>query len=224
MARIASPRATWGVLDGNPVHDPIRAIAARAGVDFALDVALDDENRIAAVFSGSLEAEHRVACAHVRETAMVGVAEPYDVVVTTNSGYPLDQNLYQCVKGLKAAAGIVRDGGTIILAAACEDGLPSHGRYADLLASSPGPAEFLDALARGEISERDQWQVQVQAGIQARARVLAHTPGLGPRGAPAGVARAGGRRGGGAAGRPRGGRSGCAGGDPARRAPRRSRM
>jgi nickel-dependent lactate racemase len=83
------------------------------------------------------------------------------------------------VKGLKAAAGIVRDGGTIILAAACEDGLPAHGRYADLLASSPGPAEFLAALGRGEISERDQWQVQVQAGIQARARVLAHTPGLG---------------------------------------------
>lgn len=178
VARIASPRATWGVLDGNPVHDPIRAIAARAGVDFALDVALDDENRIAAVFSGSLEAEHREACAYVRETAMVGVAEPYDVVVTTNSGYPLDQNLYQCVKGLKAAAGIVRDGGTIILAAACEDGLPSHGRYADLLASSTGPAEFLVALAQGEVSERDQWQVQVQAGIQAHARVLAHTPGL----------------------------------------------
>ncbi len=179
VARIASPRATWGVLDGNPVHDPIRAIAARAGVDFALDVALDDENRIAAVFSGSLEAEHREACAYVREMAMVGVAEPYDVVVTTNSGYPLDQNLYQCVKGLKAAAGIVRDGGTIILAAACEDGLPSHGRYADLLASATGPAEFLVALAQGEVSERDQWQVQVQAGIQAHARVLAYTPGLG---------------------------------------------
>jgi nickel-dependent lactate racemase len=163
-------------MDGNPVHDPVREIAERARVSFALDVALDDENRIAQVFSGRLDEEHRAACAHVREAAMVGVPEPYDVVVTTNSGYPLDQNLYQCVKGLRAAAGIVREGGTIILVAACEDGLPSHGRYAQLLASASGPDAFLDALARGEISERDQWQVQVQAEIQSHARVLAHTP------------------------------------------------
>jgi lactate racemase len=177
-SRIGSDHATWGVTDGNPVHDPIRAIAERAQVSFALDVALDDGHRIAAVFAGTLDTEHRAACDHVRRTAMVGVPAPYDVVVTTNSGYPLDQNLYQCVKGLRAAAGIVRDGGTIILAAECEDGLPSHGRYAELLARSSGPDAFLDALARGEIAERDQWQVQVQAEIQARARVLAHTPGV----------------------------------------------
>lgn len=176
--RIGDARATWGVVDGNPVHDPIRAIAARAGVTFALDVALATDKSIAAVFSGALADEHAAACAHVRETAMVRVSEPYDVVVTTNSGYPLDQNLYQCVKGLKAAAGIVRDGGTVILAAACEDGLPAHGRYAELLAGSAGPRDFLDRLARGEIRERDQWQVQVQATICERARVLARTPGV----------------------------------------------
>ena len=177
-ARIGDLRATWGIVEGNPVHDPIRAIAARAGVTFALDVALGADQGIAAVFAGDLADEHREACAHVRSSAMVGVPEPYDVVVTTNSGYPLDQNLYQCVKGLKAAAGIVRDGGTIILAAACEDGLPAHGRYADLLATSTGPEAFLARLAAGAIRERDQWQVQVQAGIQARVRVLAHTPGV----------------------------------------------
>jgi nickel-dependent lactate racemase len=179
-ARIASPRATWAVLEGNPVHDPIRAIAGRARVSFALDVALDDENRIAAVFSGQLDAEHRAACEHVRRTAMVGVPEPYDIVVTTNSGYPLDQNLYQCVKGMRAAAGVVRDGGMIILAAACEDGLPSHGRYAELLDRFSGPGAFLAALSRGEVGERDQWQVQVQAEIQARAQVLAYAPGVAP--------------------------------------------
>jgi nickel-dependent lactate racemase len=179
-ARIGDRRATWGVLDGNPVHDPVRGIAGLADVAFGLDVALNAEKQIVAVFSGDLDREHRAACAHVKATAMVGVARPYDVVVTTNSGYPLDQNLYQCVKGLRAAAGIVRDGGVIILAAACEDGLPAHGRYADLLATSPGPAEFLRRLARGEIRERDQWQVQVQAEIQSKARVLAFTPGVPP--------------------------------------------
>jgi nickel-dependent lactate racemase len=176
--RIGDARATWGVMDGNPVHDPVRAIGERAGVTFALDVALGADKSIAAVFAGDLAREHAAACAHVRETAMVGVSEPYDVVVTTNSGYPLDQNLYQCVKGLKAAAGIVRDGGTVILAAGCEDGLPAHGRYAELLAGSTSPGDFLDRLARGEIRERDQWQVQVQANICDRAQVLAHAPGV----------------------------------------------
>jgi nickel-dependent lactate racemase len=109
---------------------------------------------------------------------MVGVPAPYDIVVTTNSGYPLDQNLYQCVKGLKAATGIVRDGGTVILAAECADGLPAHGRYAELLATAGTPHDFLGRLARGEIRERDQWQVQVQATICSRARVLAKTPGV----------------------------------------------
>jgi nickel-dependent lactate racemase len=176
--RIGDLRATWGVVDGNPVHDPVRAIAARAGVSFALDVALGADKSIAAVFAGDLAPEHAAACAHVRATAMVGVPAPYDVVVTTNSGYPLDQNLYQCVKGLKAAAGIVRDGGTVILAAECADGLPAHGRYAELLAASASARDFLDRLARGEVRERDQWQVQVQASICERARVLAKTPGV----------------------------------------------
>ena len=176
--RIGDPRAIWGVLEGNPVHDPIRALAARASVAFGLDVALDRDHQIVAIFSGELEHEHRSACAHVKATAMVRVAQPYDVVVTTNSGYPLDQNLYQCIKGLRAAAGIVREGGLIILAAACEDGLPAHGGYADLLATSTGPAEFLRHLSQGEVHERDQWQVQVQAQVQSKARVLAFTPGI----------------------------------------------
>jgi nickel-dependent lactate racemase len=179
-ARIADPRATWGVLDGNPVHDPIRAVAALADVTFSLDVALDREQSIVAVFAGDLAAEHAAACRYVRTTAMVRVDRPYDVVVTTNSGYPLDQNLYQCTKGLRAAAGIVREGGRIILVAACEDGLPAHGRYAHLLSSSAGPAEFLERLARGEIRERDQWSVQVQAAVQMKADVLAYTPGVPP--------------------------------------------
>ena len=141
-------------------------------------MALAADKTIAAVFAGDMGREHAAACAHVRETAMVGVPAPYDVVVATNSGYPLDQNLYQCVKGLKAAAGIVRDGGTVILAAGCEDGLPAHGRFAELLAGSTSPRDFLDRLARGDVRERDQWQVQVQATICDRTRVLAHTPGV----------------------------------------------
>src|SRR5256886_13160299 len=93
--------------------------------------------------AGGLEASHAAGCAFATETAMAPVAAPYDVVVSTNSGYPLDQSLYQTVKGMSAAAQIVRSGGAIVMASECSDGLPEHGRYKDLLREAPGPSEFL---------------------------------------------------------------------------------
>jgi nickel-dependent lactate racemase len=175
--RIGHPRATWGVTAGNPVHDPIRAIAGRAGVTFNLDVAIDREHQVVGVFAGELFGSHAAACEFVRRTAMVAVPARYDVVVTTNSGYPLDQNLYQTVKGMSAGAQVVRQGGTIVVASACEDGIPAHGRYGELLRQGGGPEEFLAGLGRVPVSH-DQWQVQVQAGIQRRATVLVRTDGL----------------------------------------------
>ena len=179
-ARIGHPAATWGRTRGNPVHDGIRGVAERAGVAFNLDVTLNHEQRITRVFAGELEASHAAGCAFAMETAMAPVAAPSDVVVSTNSGYPLDQNLYQTVKGMSAAAQIVRQGGAIVVASECADGLPDHGRYRDLLRESAGPAEFLEKLAGADEAEHDQWQVQVQAQIQRRARVLVRAGGLSP--------------------------------------------
>jgi nickel-dependent lactate racemase len=109
---------------------------------------------------------------------MVAVDAPYDVVVTTNSGYPLDQNLYQCVKGMSAARQIVGKGGAIVMAGACEDGLPDHGRYAELLAQGGSPQGVLDLLAQPGFGAQDQWQVQVQAMIQLHADVYVYSDGL----------------------------------------------
>ena len=103
-ARIGHADARWGVTHGNPVHDDVRAIAAGTGTHFSLDVVLDGAHRVAAAFGGELLAMHEAACVVVRQTAMRPVARPFDVVVTTNSGFPLDQNLYQAVKGMSAAA------------------------------------------------------------------------------------------------------------------------
>ena len=108
------------------------------------------------------------------------VPSPFDVVLTTNSGYPLDQNLYQAVKGMSAAAKIVRQGGTIVCAAECRDGLPSHGSYGAVLASRPSPAALLEMINAPGYSLPDQWQVQVQAQIQMKADVLVKVSGLGP--------------------------------------------
>jgi nickel-dependent lactate racemase len=177
--RIGHPSASWGVLEGNPVHDPIRWIAQQARVDFGLDVTLDGTGRITGVFAGALSEAHPAGCEFARKVAMVQVDEPYDVVVTTNGGYPLDQNLYQSVKGMSAAAQIVRDGGVIVIATECSDGLPSHGRYGRLLEEAETPAAFLQRLAT-RATEHDQWQVQVQAKVQSHARVFVKADGLTP--------------------------------------------
>jgi nickel-dependent lactate racemase len=174
-ARIGHPDARWGVTEGNPVHDDVRAIAAATGTHFALDVVLDGEQRIAHAFGGELFAMHEAACALVRQTAMRPVPRPFDVVLTTNSGFPLDQNLYQAVKGMSAAAQVVREGGTIVCAAECRDGFPAHGPYREELSAAASPAALLAAIGARTQTVADQWQIQIQAGIQARSRVIVHT-------------------------------------------------
>jgi nickel-dependent lactate racemase len=174
-ARIGHPAARWGITHGNPVHDDVRAIAAATGTDFALDVVLDGEQRIAQAFGGELFAMHEAACAVVRTTAMRAVPSAFDVVLTTNSGFPLDQNLYQAVKGMSAAAQVVRPGGAIVCAAECRDGFPSHGPYREELTAAASPAALLETIAARTTTVADQWQIQIQAGIQARSRVIVHT-------------------------------------------------
>jgi nickel-dependent lactate racemase len=177
-ARIGHPHATWGITLGNPVHDAVRHIAMQVGVAFNLDVTLNREHAITNVFSGELFTSHAAGCVYARATAMAAVRAPYDVVLTTNSGYPLDQNLYQSVKGMSAAAQIVRPGGSIIVASECSDGLPAHGGYGDLLRQAVGPDAFLKRLLDPDFSVHDQWQVQVQAQIQRKAKVFVKADGL----------------------------------------------
>ena len=177
---IGHPLATWGVTEGNPVHDDVREIARMVPVHFAVDVTLNREQKITAAFAGDVFSEHRAACAYAKGTAMRQVPSPFDLVLTTNSGYPLDQNLYQAVKGMSAAAKIVKPGGTIVCAAECRDGLPSHGAYGKVLGSAATPAALLEMIATPGYSVPDQWQVQVQAQIQTKADVLVKTEGLRP--------------------------------------------
>lgn len=174
-ARIGDERATWGRIEDNPVHSDIRAVAAGTGVTFAFDVILNREKKIVKAFAGDLFPMHEAAREAAREIAMAPVDGLFDVVITTNSGFPLDQNLYQSVKGMSAAYTVVKPGGTIICAAECRDGFPSHGSYKEVLASASSPeALFADISAR-EQTVPDQWQVQIQAKIQSGAQVIMHT-------------------------------------------------
>jgi len=109
---------------------------------------------------------------------MVPVRRPFDIVVTTNSGYPLDINLYQSVKGMRAADQVVRTGGSIIIATSCLDGIPEHGLYGRILSESSNPRELLEKIRTPGFLEQDQWQAQVQALVQQKAAVYVRSDGL----------------------------------------------
>lgn len=179
-ARIAHPNATFGVIEGNPIHEDVREISRMTGVHFAVDVTLNRDQKVTAAFAGELFQEHAAACVSSRAKVMRKVDAPFDVVLTTNSGYPLDQNLYQAVKGMSAAVKVVKDGGTIVCAAECRDGVPNHGAYGELLMARQTPRELLDMILAPGFSRPDQWQVQIQSQIQLKARVLVKADGLTP--------------------------------------------
>jgi nickel-dependent lactate racemase len=178
--RIGSPMATYGVTDGNPVHQMIRDVSEMLPAAFSLDVTINKNREITGVFAGHLPESHERGCEFARSTAMRRVDRRFDIVVTTNSGYPLDQNLYQTVKGMAAAARIVRRGGSIIVASECSDGLPNGGHYAKLLQKSRDFEDALTHLAPAGATLPDQWEVQVQALIQRQATCYLYSDGLTP--------------------------------------------
>lgn len=166
---IGHPNSTWGVIEGNILQDAATQNCLKVKPDFMLNVTLNGKKEITATFAGDVITAHRQGCAFVKEHAMHAVDAPFDIVVTTNSGYPLDQNLYQTVKGMSAAAQIVREGGSIISASECSDGVPAHGNYAKILTMRDTARELLAMINDPSFSMFDQWQVQVQAMIQLKA-------------------------------------------------------
>jgi lactate racemase len=172
---IGDRRATFGVTVGNPIWEEMRDIALRAGPSFLLNVALNERREITGVFAGNLIAAHARGIEFVRASAMQRVEAPFDIVVTTNSGYPLDMNLYQAVKGMRAAELIVRDGGTVIIAAECDEGTPEGSPHDRLLRSVSNGEELLAKLQTPGFAWPEQWQGQIQALIQRRAEVLLYS-------------------------------------------------
>jgi lactate racemase len=168
---IAHPKSTWGVLEGNPLQSTIRNMVACCPPDFLINVTLNAGKAVTGVFTGDYIEAHRAGCARVREQAMVAVPHTFPIVVTSNSGYPLDQNVYQSVKGMSAAAQIVQPGGDVFLASECSDGIPEHGQFGTMLREHPS-LEALDAHLRClPAPVLDQWQVQVLLRVRTRCAV-----------------------------------------------------
>jgi nickel-dependent lactate racemase len=172
---IGDPLSTWGVLEGNPTQDQIRFNGALLPVDFLLNLTQNRKRQITRFFCGDVMEAHRTGCAFAKATAMVACEKPYPIVVTTNSGYPLDQNLYQAVKGMSAAAQIVEQDGFILQASRCNDGFPHHGNFRTLLFDHPNPRALLDTITAPGFSMYDQWEAQLLAIIALKARVGLHS-------------------------------------------------
>ncbi len=172
---IGDPKAAFGITENNPLWEEMREIALRVGPSFLINVTLNEHRQITGVFAGDLVAAHKVGFEFVRKSAMQKVKAPFEVVVTTNSGYPLDLNLYQGVKGMSAAARIVQEGGTIILACECCEGVPAGSPLDKFLRSASSPEEILTMLATPGFVRPEQWQAQIQSLIQRKARVLVYS-------------------------------------------------
>ncbi|MBW1942297.1 MAG: nickel-dependent lactate racemase [Deltaproteobacteria bacterium] len=175
---IGDPKTNWGITRGNPVWEEIQEVCSKVDPTFLFNVTLNKDKEITGVFAGDLEKAHAAGCEFVRKSAMVPVPEPFDVVITSNSGYPLDLNLYQAVKGMSAAAQVVKQGGSIIIVAECWDGIPDHGMYKQLLSEADNPQGLLDRVCTPGFLEHDQWEAQIQALIQLKADVYVHSTHL----------------------------------------------
>jgi len=143
---INSPNARPGILPDNPIHKDMLYAAKTARLGFIVNVILNGEREIIASFSGDLEKAHAKGCDFLTSLASVNKT-PSDITVVTNGGYPLDQNIYQAVKGLTSAEATNKDGGVIIMVAGLSDGTGGKGFYNNL-AQLKSPQEFLDNVSR----------------------------------------------------------------------------
>ena len=178
VKNLDDPNATWGITDRNPVWEDITEAASIVQPTFLLNVTLNRDKQITGVFAGDLKESHRRGCTFAKRNATIPVRVPYDIVITCNSGYPLDLNLYQSIKGISMAAQIVKEGGSIIMAADCWDGIPEHGEYAKFLLEAGSPEHLLEMIRTPGFLVQDMWQAQIQALVLQKANVYFYSKNL----------------------------------------------
>ena len=169
---ISSPDACTGSLNSNPIHRDMMFAAEQVNLAYIVNVVIDEDKRIVKAFAGDFEKAHLAGCAFLRELVEIEVPKA-DIVITSNGGYPLDQNIYQAVKGMTAAEAAVNDGGVIIMVAACNDGHGGQSFY-DHLAQAESPEALLEkvALIPRDKTLPDQWEFQILARILNRYTVI----------------------------------------------------
>jgi len=170
------PLATEGSIAGNPLHDELLEVARMARHDFMLDVTLTQERRISGVFAGDPVKAHAAGVAFVEQTCLERLEEPVDAVITGAAGYPLDLTFYQCVKGITAAAHLVKPGGRILIVGQCAEGVGSP-EFARKLSGMRDFKSFLEEIREAPV-EVDQWQLEKLALTGEKYELYFYTPGV----------------------------------------------
>jgi nickel-dependent lactate racemase len=178
---IASEYARTGILDGNPIHKDMVYAAEVAKLAFIFNVVIDSEKRIINAFAGNRVAAHEKGCGFVAELASVK-AQPADIAITSNGGYPLDQNIYQAVKGMTAAEATAKEDGIIIIAAACNDGHGGKAFYDTFLENATAQI-IMDKIMEIPMEKTipDQWESQILARILINHKVILVTDQCDPK-------------------------------------------
>ncbi len=169
---IDSEFSRTGILDGNPMHEDMLAAAKLAKLRYIVNVIIDEDKKTVAAFAGDCVSAHRAGCDFLLSYARVAPA-PADIVITSNGGAPLDQNLYQCVKSMTAAEATCRPGGVIIECAECADGHGGQSFYESLRDCESAEALYADFMATPqEKTIPDQWESQILARILKKHTVI----------------------------------------------------
>lgn len=176
---IEHPNADCGILDGNPVHEENTWIARRTGCDFIVNVVIDSERRPLKWVAGDMEAAFLEGVQFVKEVVRDTVAEPVDIVVTSCAGYPLDTTFYQSVKGMTGALPIVKQGGTIIVAASLSEGIGSP-QFEQLFRDHASLEIFVERILGKDYFVMDQWQLEELAKVRRKAKVKMVSGGISP--------------------------------------------
>jgi nickel-dependent lactate racemase len=178
ISMLENENARWGITSGNPLWEDVHEATDMLPGLFLLNITLNKRREISGVYAGDLRQAHRMGCIFAKETAMVPVEKPYDLVITSNSGYPLDLNIYQSVKGMSAAMQVVKKGGDILIAAECWDGIPENTDFERMLAAVDNIEDLYDYVVKNEKDFQDTWQIFYEVLIQRWANVSLYTDKL----------------------------------------------
>ncbi len=170
---IDHPRSRAGILERNPINADMEAAAAMANLRFIVNVLLGENKQVIHAVAGDPVAAHHAGCEIMGSLAGVRPARPGDIVVTSNGGAPLDQNIYQAVKSLSTAEAAAAEGADIIVCAACADGIGGEQFYR-AVKECGSPAALLEQIRAvpAEKTVPDQWQYQILCRILEKHRVL----------------------------------------------------
>jgi nickel-dependent lactate racemase len=174
---LSHANAAEGIIEGNPFHRQALEVAQRAGVDFTLNVAMNERREVTGIFAGDLEKAHAEGVSFVQRQNGAMLSEPVDMVVTSSAGLPLDLTFYQAVKGLTAALPIIKEGGTMLIVARCDEGIGGP-EFTDLLLNTTSVETFAQRLEDPDFFVIDQWQLQELCKVMRKANVMMFSEGI----------------------------------------------